>query len=201
MLDLPLRMEKDREYIIDLIERCVRGDIEAWDRLISSISPFISYAIEKKLQRTGSAYQKADIENLKQDILLSIWKDNKLKTIKDKKKIIPWIYTFAGNSVSDYLRGPEAKSKKFLPLGNALKSPESLPDDALSNREIQETFERALRALNPKENIIIKLLLLYGKKHREIAGMLDIPIGTVLVSAQRARLKLRREMKKFLKNM
>ena len=115
-------MEKDREYIIDLIERCVRGDIEAWDRLISSISPFISYAIEKKLQRTGIVYQKADIENLKQDILLSIWKDNKLKTIKDKKKIIPWIYTFAGNSVSDYLRGPAAKSKKFLPLGNALKS-------------------------------------------------------------------------------
>ena len=194
-------MEKDREYIIDLIERCVRGDIEAWDRLISSISPFISYAIEKKLQRTGIVYQKADIENLKQDILLSIWKDNKLKTIKDKKKIIPWIYTFAGNSVSDYLRGPAAKSKKFLPLGNVLKSPESLPDDALSNREIQETFERALKTLNPKENIIIKLLLLYGKKHREIAGMLDIPIGTVLVSAQRARLKLRREMKKFLKNM
>jgi len=198
MLDLPLGMEKKREYIIGLIERCVKGDIEAWDSLISSISPFISYVIEKKFQRSGIVYQRADIENLKQDILLSIWKGNKLKTIKDKDKAVPWIYAFAVNFVSDYLRDLRAANfKKTIPLGNSLQSPSPLSDDELSNKEIQNAIDRALSSLNAKENIIIKLQLLYGKKYREIAEILKMPIGTVLVSGQRAKFKLRRRLEKY----
>lgn len=197
-------MKKEKEDIENIIQRCIYGDIDAWDKLVKCISPLITYTIQNKFSRLGFNYQKNDIENLKQDILLSIWEKNKLHTIKNKNKAVPWICALSSHAASNYVRNLTAVDPPNvdpLPLDELLKSDYPLPSKEASNKEIQDAIDRAIESLNYQENLIIKLSLLYGKKFKDISQILNIPLGTILVYAGRAKLKLKKKLKKYRKNM
>jgi len=195
-------MKKDKEYLKAIVRRCIKKDSEAWDELIKLISPLITYIIKDKLDRLGLNYLKKDVNGLKQDILLSLWEKNKLKTIKDEEKIIPWICAITANATSSYIRNLKPIDLPNLTsLDDLLKSPYPSPFEELSNKDIHDDIDRALKSLNYKENLIIKLSLLYEKKYKEISQILNIPLGTVLVNSKRAKLKLRKSLKKYKENM
>lgn len=190
-------MHKDKEYIKRLIQRCIHRDPDAWDEFVKHIAPLISYTIKDKFQRWGFNYQRSDIENLKQDILLSIWEKNKLETIKDNA--ISWICALSLHAASNYIRDLKPTDPPYISLLNhSLKSYYPLPSEELSNKNMQNAIDCALESLNYKENLIIKLLVLYGKKYKEIAQMLNMPIGTILAYASRAKLKLKKKLKKYV---
>lgn len=196
------KANKYKERVKRLIDRCLDKDPEAWDELVRLISPLISYIIEGKFRRLRFPYQKDDTENLRQDILLSLWEKDKLKSIKDKESAIPWICAISSHATSNYIRG----LKPFdLPKASLLNFPLAsyyhLPSEELFKKNMQDDIEAALKSLNHKENLIIKLSLLYKKRYKEISKMLNIPIGTVFVYARRARIKLKRALKKYEKNM
>jgi RNA polymerase sigma-70 factor (ECF subfamily) len=195
-------MYKDKNYkevIKNLVEQCLGRDAEAWNRLIKLLSPLMVCVISEKFKRLGFRYQKSDIENLKQDILLSIWEGNKLKTIKDREKTIPWICVFTSNVTSNYIRSlkPNDLPNADL-LDDSIKSSSPMPLDEMSNNEMRDNINSALESLNCKERVVIKLLLLYGKKYKEIAQILNIPLSTALVYGKRAKFKLKERLKKYV---
>lgn len=67
----------------------------------------------------------------------------------------------------------------------------SIRDDAVLSTEMDE----ALATLSPDERQLVLLHVLGGLKHRETAGFLHLPLGTVLWRYQRALTKLRAWMK------
>lgn len=188
--------KKYRSYIKNIVGRCLQKDAAAWNAFVSQITPLMLYIIEDKFRRMGFAYQKEDIHNLKQDILLSIWKDDKLHTVKDTDRVIPWICVFSSNAVSNYVRDlkmvdpPNAHS-----LNDLMESPYLSPIEEASDKEIQDILDSAVDMLTTKEKIIIKLAFLYKKRYRDIARILNMPLGTVLVYSKRAKSKLRKELK------
>lgn len=192
-------MHKDKEYLKILIQKCIERDLDAWDKFVKLISPLISYIIQNKLGRLGFNCQKSNIENIRQDILLSIWEKNKLETVKDKDYIIHWICALSSNATSNYIiKLKPVDSPNTIPIDDSLKGYYPLPSQELIDKDIRNDIDCALNSLNKKENLIIKLALLYGKKYREISQILNIPIGTVLVCAKRAKTKLRKKLKKYV---
>ncbi len=191
-------MRRDKEYIKRLVEKCISKDLDAWDEFIKFIAPIISSTIQNKFWRLGCDYRKKDIENLRQDILLSIWEDNRLETIKDRNNVIAWICAFSAHIASNYITRlkpvdpPQAHS-----LDGSLGSLHQSPFYELVRKNMQNDVSSALKSLNYKESLITKLYILYGKKYKEISQMLNIPLGTVLVYAQRAKAKLRRLLRKY----
>lgn len=182
-----------------LIGKCIDGDTDSWNILIKHITPLILSIIRRKLKRLELDLSEADIENIGQDVLLAIWNGHKLSTVRDRDKALSWIYVFTVNFVSNFAR--DLKYRESMPLWRSLKHPSLPPDKALMNKDLRDAIERALASLNPKEQLMIKLSLLYDKKYREIADMLSIPIGTVLVTVMRAKRKLKRKLKKYEKYM
>lgn len=193
---------KKKQEIEDLVRRCIAREPAAWDTFVERFSPLIASIIRNKFELTGFYYLDQDLDDLKQGLFLSIWEKELLATLREPGNVIPWICAISAHAASNYMRGlrpydqPRADS-----LHNSLKSRSLLPSEELENRDIETAIDSALSTLNPKESIIIKLLLLYGKKYREISQILNIPIGTVLVCASRARRKLHIKLKKFKKTM
>jgi len=195
-------MKVDRDYLRKLVERCIYGEVSAWDELIRFIAPYLTSSIRNRFTRSGFKYQKSDIDNLMQDILLSIWEKDKLHTIKDKEKIIPWIYALSSHAVSNYLRRTWSAGQLNIDFPtDLLESTYPTPSEELNNKCIGADIDKALSSLNYQERLIIKLSLSCNKKFKDISKILNIPIGTVLVYAGRARMKLRAELKKYKKNM
>jgi RNA polymerase sigma-70 factor (ECF subfamily) len=191
-------MRRDAEDIKGLIQRCLAGEAAAWDELVKKVSPLILYITEQKLRRLGSFYQLSDLETLKQDILLTIWQKGGLESVKDIDKVIPWICAISANAAANHARKSRIYGlPRTSPLDETINIYSSSPPEILFEKELQDDIDAALKSLNDRENLIIKLHELYGKRYREISGILNIPIGTVLASAARAKVKMRKRLRKY----
>jgi len=191
--------KRQNKKIADLIERCLAGDEAAWNEFFIHTGPLITYVASQKFRRMGFPHDHQDIENIRQNIHLSLWRDGKLATIKERDKVIPWICAYTNYSVSNY-----ARSLKPFDLPHAGIADESIlgsdlnPAEALSQEDTQREIEKALDALGDKERTIIKLLYFYEKSYREISEIMNIPLGTVLISAHRAKSALKEKLQDFL---
>ena len=101
-----------------------------------------------------------------------------------------WLYTIAKNATLNEI----ARAKREAPsdmeegqerFGSYTMNDEGAPVTAVMNR-----------VLNDSERQIVTLHVIAGFKHREIAEMLDKPLGTVLWTYNNALSKLKRELEK-----
>ena len=60
----------------------------------------------------------------------------------------------------------------------------------VSPARFEEMVEAALDSLAPESRSILMLVVVEGHSYRDVATMLDIPIGTVMSRLSRARLRL-----------
>ncbi len=60
--------------------------------------------------------------------------------------------------------------------------------------DAREMLEAEIEALKPKERIVVKLNLLHGMKHGEIAGALKMPVNTVSTTIARAKKYLKEKL-------
>ena len=64
------------------------------------------------------------------------------------------------------------------------------PDDSIDRM----VLEQAMEILDSEERQVVVLHALTGLKHREIADILEVPVGTVLSKYNRALKKMRKEL-------
>jgi RNA polymerase sigma-70 factor (ECF subfamily) len=77
--------------------------------------------------------------------------------------------------------------------------PSSLPSPRANyqHTEIREHFKAALAQLSPKQRAVIELKELEDMQYREIAGVLQVSIGTVMSRLYNARKKLQSILRPF----
>ncbi|MBI5865473.1 MAG: RNA polymerase sigma factor [Planctomycetes bacterium] len=100
----------------------------------------------------------------------------------------PWLYTIAANKARDYLRSRGRRQETTLDAGIDEDGPTAsqlVPADEQPQGEASEREERkaAVRALVDQMPEHLRLVLLLGyfqqMPYADIAGVLDIPVGTV----------------------
>jgi RNA polymerase sigma-70 factor (ECF subfamily) len=69
-----------------------------------------------------------------------------------------------------------------------------LEDPSRLREILDERLVQALDDLGPNERQCFLLCLLQGFSYKEISGMLDLPLGTVMSHVHRARMKLRERL-------
>ena len=89
------------------------------------------------------------------------------------------------NRVRRRERGPE-----FIGLSQEPEAGPRRPEEGLLLRDL----ERALEALPPDQREILLLVSLEGMRYEEVAGILELPVGTVMSRLSRARKGLRRRI-------
>lgn len=196
----------------ELIRDCIKKDKRAWDIFVERYSRVVYWAIRHRLSRFGYTFNDGDVEDIHQDIFTLIWSEDKLKQVKDRSKIAGWLAMVAGNGAIDYFKRMKRQfppnsisifedissdgEMRGVTLGDILPSEDAGPANELFSQEIRLIIDSALDSLSPKEKMIIKLNLMHGMKHREIAEALDIPVNTVSTSISRTKEELREKLKR-----
>ena len=80
-----------------------------------------------------------------------------------------------------------------------MADPGDNPREQWSRQELEEHLAQALENLKPEDREMILLRDVQDQSYRQIAQLLDIPIGTVMSRLYYARDRLRKKMEKFLR--
>ena len=122
-------------------------------------------------------------EDLVQDVFIRILKYR--STYQGEDRFAVWLYKIARNAHIDFLR----KQKGTVPLEDQFEethSPEPIPEERIVREQEAALLSRALARLSPKKQEILVLSRFQNLKYREIAELLDCPVGTVKGLVHRA---------------
>ena len=142
------------------------------------------------LQMLGN---RDDAMDVTQDAMLRFF--STLKSFDATRRVRPWLFTIVRNQVRDLWRQrqrrPADAAGESDALVGQLAGPQPSPEADLHRRELKERVWRALAGLPPEKREIIVLRDFHDLSYRDIAQVLDIPIGTVMSRLHGARRQLR----------
>ncbi|MGB2705892.1 MAG: sigma-70 family RNA polymerase sigma factor [Candidatus Omnitrophota bacterium] len=179
-----------------LVKRCVDKDPPAWAEFVRRFSGLIEFSIKKALGKYSHAGIGESVKDIRQNIFMSLWNNNKLAEITNRRNINYWLVITARNASVDYLRMQKKdvliKDESYF---EKLPARETIHKETLQNAEnLERKIKSAYGFLAPKEKIIFKLYFKKSLKTREIAEILDISIGNVTSAVARIRKKIHRKI-------
>lgn len=129
-------------------------------------------------------------ENLLQDVFVKAWRCRHQYS-EEKGKLFTWLYRIARNLCIDYFRSRGCKNSRLCVSGEDM--PGLLNREADSNTIIPDAIglHELLGTLRAEERDLINLMYFKGLTQRQIAEMLDIPVGTVKTRMNKAIKELR----------
>ena len=173
-----------KETELDLVERCRRGELGAFETLYRQHSGrLFSLAV----RRLGNP---ADAEDLLQEIFLTAHR--KLESFRGDSALGTWLYRLAMNQILDHVRSRAARTGQMT---DGLDDATLLADASghrLADRAITRIdLERALAELPEGCRAAFVLHDVEGLEHREVSEVLGIAEGTSKSQVHKARLRLR----------
>ncbi len=103
------------------------------------------------------------------------------------KKFFTWYYKILKNLCLNYIR--DAKNRREVDLLETIPAKNSVGNN-IEKLELKTTVEKAMMKLNAEEREIIILKEFENNSYKEIAELLNIPIGTVMSKLFYSRKKL-----------
>jgi RNA polymerase sigma-70 factor, ECF subfamily len=149
-------------------------------------------AYRPQLYRTAYAWchDPARADDLVQDTLLKAI--SRLRTLQDEEALRPWLYRIMTNCHRDWLR----RQRDTVDPDDAELVCEDCPQMNAERAATVFSVREAIRALNDDQRKVVTLVDLEGFSYGEVAGILEVPIGTVMSRLSRARQQLKRRLLK-----
>ena len=117
------------------------------------------------------------------------------RQIRDAQKVKQWLFTTLYRSFVASIR----KSHRAVPLDDdAAAVPEDTQDSSAARHLEHQEVLNALSELEEHHRSVLILFYMNQHSYREIAEVLDVPIGTVMSRLSRARELLREKMERGL---
>lgn len=196
----------------ELLQGCIRKDKRSWDVFVERYSKLVYWAIRDRLKRCGYDFSEEDINDIHQDVFVALWEGEKLRQLRDPERAAGWISMVAGNAAIDHFRA----AKRTAPPGSVSIHNEIfndgeggsgtlediLPGGAESPcrqaqlNEVRAFLDAAIESLRPRDKMVVKLNLLHGMKHIEIAEAVKMPVNTVSTTIARAKKYLKEKLEK-----
>ncbi len=182
----------------DLLLRFRRGETEAFGALLRRYERELYGYLHRYLGNSALA------EDVFQNTFLQLYL--KSSQYEPGRPVRPWLYTIATHQAIDALRRNgrhQAVSLEMVReessgqgdvngLVRLLESPEPGPFDQLSEQEQRDKVRQSVEQLPEPYRQVLVLAYYQGLKYREIAEILEIPVGTVKSRLHAALLKLQR---------
>ena len=107
--------------------------------------------------------------------------------LQDDKALDAWLFSILLNCWRDHLRG----RKDMQELDPEQLADHDNPEQAHSRQQLMDHVRLAMTTLNPEQRQILTLVAIEGLSYDQVAGIMEIPAGTVMSRLCRARKKLR----------
>ena len=158
-------------------------DASAFRQLFLTFGP----KVRALMLRQGADRETAD--EIVQETMLAVWRKSHLFTER-KGSISTWIFTIARNLRIDRVRR-QIVWQGFCENFETVPSGEEPADEQLAREQEREQVGSALAELPAEQLQIIRLSFEDGLSQSEIAGKLNLPLGTVKSRMRLAYDKLR----------
>lgn len=147
-------------------------DRSAFARLFAHFGP----RVKGYLRRLGADDGMA--EDLTQEVMLSVWRRAEQY---DRRLAAPstWVFTIARNKRIDVLRRQRRTTDQEIEDPMTERDPEPRGDQAVEARQIRDRVREAIATLPGEQAELVRIFYFEDKSHSEIAGALDLPLGTV----------------------
>jgi RNA polymerase sigma factor (sigma-70 family) len=164
-----------------LIERIVAKELRAFEELYRIYHPRLTRFLTNILHRPHLA------EEALNDTMLVVWK--RPDSYNGSCKVSTWIFAIA------YRTALKAMSRRDEPLedryAGTRASPEVGPEQELDQRQTQEILLGAMGQLSADHRAVLDLTYFHDAGYREIAEIMDCPVGTVKTRMFHARRHLK----------
>jgi len=183
-----------------LVERAREGDRAAFGQLVDEYKDKIYNYVARML---NDPYEAEDVT---QEAFLRAFRS--LPRFRGASSFHTWLYRIASNLAIDVVRKRKRQEPTFS-LDQPLESDEGeyereLPDetggpeDRTSTRETRIAVRRAIMGLPEKLRDVMILYELQGETYEDIAGILDVPLGTVKSRLFNARNRLKESLQELV---
>jgi RNA polymerase sigma-70 factor, ECF subfamily len=200
-------MAVDAQQERALISRCIQGNKDAWQDFIRRYSSLVYYMVQKVLYSGHCDAAREEIDDLHNDIFLSIIDNNgkKLRQYEGKNgcTVSSWVRIIAVRSTIDYLR--RKRDTLSLSTEDTVRAVEQqsasscTPLQNLEDRERRQLLQDAIADLPAKDQLFLKLFYYKETPPQEIAAILHSSTSAVYSRASYLREKLREALKKASK--
>jgi len=174
------------------------NDQLAWNEFVEYYAGFIQMLLHKM------AIPHQIHDDLKQEVLLKIWKSLQQYEVREGAKFRAWLGVVIRHAILAYMRSYRKRENRELSLALADLEEESenssrideLINDEWVNYMVNHVIEH-LRQFFSGKAIDVFLLSSKGMKTKEISDKLDVPANTVYVLRNRVKDRLLKEMNKL----
>ncbi len=170
-----------------LVDAVRRGDTAAFDALVAR---HMRRAFAVAYRVLG---QRQDAEDAVQDAFLAALV--KIETFDRRRPFEPWLLRIVANRAINM--GQARALRRGPPLPPDVPSRDPSPLEAAQHGELRAELRRALARLPDQQRWVVELFEIDGFSGPEIAGMLEMPEGTVRWHLHQARHALRAALENF----
>lgn len=169
----------------ECVARVQRGDTESFEILVRRHQKATFNLVYRLL---GDPDEAAEVA---QEVFLSAYKS--IQQFRGDAVFSTWLYRIAFNHAITRRKTLQISQQRHLPLeGMEIVADSSVDPARKAERiEIQSRVQQALDSLDKQDALIILLRDLQDVPYEEIAGVLNIPVGTVKSRLHRARKALK----------
>ena len=169
-----------------LIERCQRGDDEAFRELIEQHKRLVFALMARSIR------DQARAEELSQEVFLRIYRG--LRYFRGEARLATWIYRIAINVLAEERRPGRPIVVSLDEPAPGRDGPRFEPgteDRAFDDLELQDRLGKAIERLPAQYQVLVNGHYLKGLRYEDLAEALGLPMGTVKTHLHRAKRLLR----------
>jgi RNA polymerase sigma-70 factor (ECF subfamily) len=166
-----------------ILKRIAEGDRNAVQECLNKYGGLV-WSIARKLLR-----DQDDAEDAVQEVFVDVWK-NAARFDETQASETTFIAMIARRRVIDKIRH-SARRISADSLDDVLLEPFTRSDKAMQISVEAEEAAKAMRTLRPEQQQVLRLSIVQGMSHQEIADATGMPLGTVKTHARRGLVAVR----------
>jgi RNA polymerase sigma-70 factor (ECF subfamily) len=177
------RRPPDGAALADLLASVARGEHAAFAALYDRVAPTVYGTVRRVLR------DPAQSEEVTQEVLLEAWR-TAVRFDPTRGSALAWLTTIAHRRAVDRVRAERSAVEREQRVQFVDVAYDPVADAAHTNLE-GERVRRCLRALTDLQRESVVLAYYGGYTYREVAVLLDTPIGTIKTRMRDGLIRLR----------
>jgi RNA polymerase sigma-70 factor, ECF subfamily len=165
--------------------RVARGDEAAFEQLYDAIAGPVLGLVQRVLR------DPAQSEEVAQEVLVELWR-TATRYRPDRGSVRTWALTLAHRRAVDRVRSAQAATDREGRVAEAtVDRPFDQVADEVTGRLEREQVRRCMGTLTDLQRESVGLAYYGGYTYREVAQLLDVPLGTVKTRLRDGLIRLR----------